>query len=144
MCVHTYHWWLFITVVLNAAQNSSDNFFCYPSDNRYSSDNVYWREGGSLPQKQSNWRPPPPFWWLFPGEPGLLAPHVPEREPFGISAAGFFRLDALPVAQPTVPMKSRCCVRCDSLLQTLATMKDNSTSSCTAVPATSAAAGIIR
>jgi len=30
----------------NTAQNSSDNFPSYPSDNHRSSDDVYWWEGG--------------------------------------------------------------------------------------------------
>jgi len=35
------------TVVHNTAQNSSDSFHSYPPDNHHSSDNVYWRGGGS-------------------------------------------------------------------------------------------------
>jgi len=33
-----------MTVIHNTAQNSSDSFRSYPSDNHRSSDDVYWRE----------------------------------------------------------------------------------------------------
>ena len=35
------------TVVHNTAQNSSANFHSYPPDNHHSSDDVYWRGGGT-------------------------------------------------------------------------------------------------
>jgi len=40
---------LHTTVIHNTAQNSSDNFPSYPTDNHHSSDNDYWKaEGGSV------------------------------------------------------------------------------------------------
>jgi len=35
-------------VVHSTALNSSDNLHSYPPDNHHSSDDVYWREGGSV------------------------------------------------------------------------------------------------
>jgi len=44
------------TVIHNTAQNSSGNFHFHPLDNYHSSDDVYWRGGGTTNSSCGRWR----------------------------------------------------------------------------------------